>query len=98
MESVLIGLLFVAAIVFGIYKGAMADVGSSPNEHVVCPHCQSRGTVTATTVKRKQGISGGKATGALLTGGVSLFATGLSRKQQITRMKCGKCRVEWDVA
>jgi len=37
------------------------------------------------SVKAKQGISGGKATGAILTGGVSLLATGLSRKANLTR-------------
>lgn len=65
---------------------------------VVCPHCQQAGRVTAKRVKVKAGVSGGKATGAVLTGGLSLFATGLSRKQQVTEMRCGNCGVTWHVA
>ena len=63
-----------------------------------CPHCGVSGQVTTRSVNRKQGISGGKATGAVLTGGASLFATGLSRKQSMTRMSCGNCGTGWDVA
>jgi len=58
---------------------------------MVCPHCQSRGTVKTKSVKQKKGISGGKATAALLTGGVSLLATGLSRKEKLTQARCTKC-------
>lgn len=64
----------------------------------VCPHCQTVGSVTAREVKQKQGISGGKATGAVLTGGVSMLATGLSRKQKVTEMKCSNCKTVWHVA
>ena len=51
---------------------------------MVCPHCQEKGHVRTQPVTRKKGVSGGKATAALLTGGVSLLATGLSRKEQST--------------
>lgn len=47
----------------------------------ICPHCQTKGFVRTMPVKRKKGISGAKATGALLTAGVSILATGLSRKE-----------------
>ena len=63
-----------------------------------CPHCGHVGCVTKTLVQRKQGVSGGKATGALLTAGFSLALTGLSRKQQMSHMTCSNCRMEWDVA
>jgi DNA-directed RNA polymerase subunit RPC12/RpoP len=63
-----------------------------------CPHCGQTGCVTKQLVERKQGISGGKATGALLTVGFSLALTGLSRKQQMSHMKCANCHMEWDVA
>jgi hypothetical protein len=43
----------------------------------------------------KQGISGGKATGAVLTMGVSMLATGLSRKQKVTKANCKNCASEW---
>lgn len=62
---------------------------------LVCPHCQTQGYVTTTPVKVKTGISGGKATAALLTGGVSLLAVGLSRKQAVTSAKCSNCGSTW---
>jgi hypothetical protein len=46
-------------------------------------------------VKVKRGISGGKATGAVLTGGVSMLATGLSRKEAATKATCGNCGSRW---
>ena len=65
------------------------------NPQMICPHCQTKGNVYTEQVKMKQGISGGKATGAVLTGGLSLLATGLSRKQKVTKAKCGTCQSEW---
>lgn len=62
---------------------------------MVCPHCQTCGGVTTEPVKVKRGVSGGKATGAVLTGGLSLFATGLSRKETVTRARCSNCHQEW---
>jgi len=64
---------------------------------IVCPHCQTLGSVTTRVVKRKSGVSGGKATGAVLTAGWSLLATGLSRKEKVTEMRCGNCGVTWSV-
>jgi hypothetical protein len=46
-------------------------------------------------VKLKKGISGGKATGAVLTAGFSILATGLSRKESATQATCGNCRMSW---
>ena len=40
----------------------------------------------------KIGVSGGKATGAVLTGELSLLATGLSRKHKVTELTCKKLR------
>lgn len=65
------------------------------NEKVVCPHCREAGGVVAREKKSKKGISGGKATGAVLTGGLSVLATGLSRKQKVTRFECRNCGVKW---
>jgi hypothetical protein len=47
---------------------------------------------------RKEGISGGKATGAVLTGGLSILATGLSRKQAWKSLTCSNCKMHWFVA
>ena len=65
---------------------------------IVCPHCQTAGKVTSREVKQKQGLSGGKVTGAVLTGGISMLGTGLSRKAKVTEMKCGNCATVWHVA
>ena len=62
---------------------------------LICQHCQTVGLVRTKSVKVKAGISGGKATAALLTGGLSILATGLSRKQQLTEAWCGNCESTW---
>jgi len=64
---------------------------------IVCPHCQTRGQVRTQRKRVKRGVSGGKATGALLTGGLSLLGTGLSRKETVTEMRCGNCHTTWTV-
>lgn len=63
---------------------------------MICPHCQTKGSVSTTDVKRKKGISGAKATGAILTGGISLLATGLSRKEDMTQAHCQNCNCTWE--
>jgi len=67
----------------------------SLNPALVCPHCQARGKVRTKGLKVKKGISGAKATGAVLTGGVSLLATGLSRKEATTQAHCDNCNSTW---
>lgn len=62
---------------------------------IVCPFCQTAGRVTGVPGKRKKGISGGKATGAILTGGVSLLAVGLSKKARGLNCKCWNCDMSW---
>jgi hypothetical protein len=97
MESALVVIAVVAFVGFALYKG-VTDEPPPPNPQIVCPHCTSRGTVTTKAAVRKRGISGGKATGALFTGGLSMVATGLSRKQHMTQMRCSNCGTAWDVA
>jgi hypothetical protein len=65
------------------------------NPALICPHCQQRGAVRTRPVDQKSGLSGGKATAALLTGGVSLVATGLSNSERRTESWCGSCRSTW---
>lgn len=67
-------------------------------DKIVCPHCQVRGEVTATSTVRGQGISGGKATAGLLTGGASLLVAGLSKNQRMRLLRCGNCGSEWAVS
>jgi hypothetical protein len=62
---------------------------------LLCPHCQKKGTVRTKKTKRKKGVSGAKATGALLTGGLSILVTGLSRKEDETRAHCDNCDCTW---
>jgi hypothetical protein len=62
---------------------------------VVCPHCHQKGSVRSQLESVKKGISGAKATGAIMTGGLSTVVTGLSRKEQVTRMHCGHCQMTW---
>jgi hypothetical protein len=66
------------------------------NPEIICPHCQTKGYVYTQTVNRKKGISGTKATAALLTGGLSILATGLSRKEEQKEAYCDNCHAIWD--
>ena len=65
------------------------------NPAMVCPHCAATGAVYTKLVTQKIGISGGKATAALLTGGASLLVAGLSRKAKITEAHCTECNNTW---
>ena len=66
-----------------------------PSAEIVCPHCQARGGVRTRRVKAKKGVSGGKATAAILTSGLSLLAVGLSRQETITEASCSLCESVW---
>jgi hypothetical protein len=76
-------------------EGRELFLHGSPNPNMVCPHCCIKGKVRTKIVVNKRGVSGGKATAALLTGGVSLLATGLSRKESGTQAWCGNCTNQW---
>ena len=65
------------------------------NPQIICPHCQWKATVRTKPIKKKAGISGGKATAAILTGGASMLATGLSRKEALTQAHCDNCKSTW---
>jgi len=66
-----------------------------PNDVMICPHCQTKGKVRTKMITQKVGVSGAKATGAILTGGVSLLATGLSQKENKTQAHCDNCGATW---
>ncbi|ACD95394.1 hypothetical protein [Trichlorobacter lovleyi] len=68
----------------------------SLNPVMLCPHCNEKGHIRTKPVVHKKGISGGKATAAIFTGGVSLLATGLSRKEKSTQAYCASCNNSWD--
>jgi len=72
------------------------DIAHGPlNPAMICPHCQTKGGVRTRAVRAKAGVSGGKATMALLTGGLSLLATGLSRTEIVTHAHCNCCGNNW---
>lgn len=79
-----------------IGKAFAEDKWGKLNPAMICPHCQQKGAVRAKPVERARGISGGKAIGALLTGGVSLVATGISRHEKQTQAHCDNCGSTWD--
>ena len=62
---------------------------------IVCPYCNALGCVGLKKVERKSGLHGGKATVGLFTGGLSLLATGLSRKMPSLEYKCYSCGAKW---
>jgi hypothetical protein len=71
------------------------DIFGRVNLQLICPHCETKGRVRTKYVKKKTGISGGKATAAVLTGGLSMLATGLSRKESLTQAHCENCGSTW---
>lgn len=92
----LIHIAIAGAFIVGAIKGTMS-LFPKANPKIVCKFCGVTGRVTVQDVDRKQGISGGKATGAVLTGGASLLVTGLSKVQGCKQLACGNCGMEWDV-
>lgn len=66
-----------------------------PDTRIQCPHCGLTGQVRTKEAKQKRGISGGKATAALLTVGTTMLVTGLSRKQKVTEAHCSNCESRW---
>ena len=65
------------------------------NPKLLCPHCGARGLVHTQDVRIKSGLSGGKVMAGLMTGGLSLLATGLSRKNTMTEAWCANCQSIW---
>lgn len=62
---------------------------------VICPYCQTKGTTRTKNTIQKTGISGAKTTAAVLTGGVSILATGLSQKENVFRAHCDHCKMTY---
>jgi hypothetical protein len=78
-----------------IAAGLLGIPVETASPEIICPQCRVKGYVTTSHVKKKSGISGAKATGAVLTGGLSVFATGLSRKEGVTEAHCTNCGSTW---
>lgn len=58
---------------------------------VVCPYCRTSGHVYVNRELQKTGFSTAKTTFGVLTGGLSLLATGLAKKGIITTAHCRNC-------
>lgn len=64
-------------------------------QEMISPHWGQKSCVRAGLAKRTVGISGGKVTTALLTGGLSILGTGLSQKEWVTKAECDNCGCSW---
>lgn len=104
--AIFFGIVAVVALVIALVGSASGPTGDSDatqhlsaygpvNPTLICPHCQKTGRVHTKPVRQKKGISGAKATGAVLTGGLSMLATGLSRKEALTEAHCDNCGSTW---
>jgi hypothetical protein len=87
--------IFLIGVMLSPSSNSTLSMGASGSSQLICPHCQTKGSVTTRKVTKKAGISGAKATGAILTGGLSILATGLSRKEQLTESHCSHCNSTW---
>lgn len=67
-----------------------AQLFGSLNEHLICPHCQTKGSVRAKSVSRTE-TSTGKVGGILKTN------TKSSITKYVTQHHCDECRTTWDV-
>lgn len=64
-------------------------------DRIICPLCQTKGSVNRKQVLRNQGVSGTKLAVAFITGGLSLFIIGLSRYEHETEFTCTNCGSSW---
>lgn len=71
------------------------EKNKNKSKNITCPHCHEKGYVKIKRVNVRRGISGGKAVGGLLTGGISLLLVGLSRMEEVTKAKCTNCNSAW---
>ncbi len=92
---VLIMMIPLAAGIVGGLTATPEKTYGPINPPMVCPHCNTAGTVRTKTIMQKKGISGGKATAAVLTDGLSLLVTGLARKERKTQAHCTRCNNTW---
>lgn len=65
------------------------------NFALICQHCQTKGKVHTKPVDKKTGLSFTKAGFGLLTGGVSILGTGLSKVDTMTQAHCDNCNSTW---
>ena len=74
---------------------ALLERLGSKNQKIVCPHCQKAGFVRTKIIMQDKGIHGSKVAAAVITGGITVLAGGLSRKEQMTKAHCENCNSDW---
>jgi hypothetical protein len=87
--------ILISAWWYTVATNANGGIPLSP--HVMCPHCQTKGQMLLERAAVKQGISGAKMTGALLTGGASILATALYGTQWVQKATCLNCQTAWSI-
>lgn len=102
MEGVIYVLIGFGIAGFIIYKTTFSPEArqqamsrAEAQKLIICSYCHQAGGVTVRNIQQKQGVSGGKATSALLTGGASLLAVGLSKKGMVNELTCSRCQMKW---
>ena len=68
----------------------LAYAFGSKNEHLVCPHCQTKGEVRAKRVSRTVTTTGN-------VGGILKTDTNSQTINHVTQHHCDKCGTTWDV-
>jgi len=103
LAGVLVSGTFLAGSIYFAWKESLdrqeqerqAPIKREQDARIFCPHCRATGAVWTERMKQKKGISGGKATAAVLTIGWSLLAVGLSRREWVTEACCANCGSRW---
>lgn len=79
-------------------QGSLSKTPAVPPQGAMnCPHCNGQKTVRVEHVKKKKGVSPGKIAAGVVTGGFSLLATGLAKKDEVNQLTCSACGMKWIV-
>ena len=79
-----------------VQEQSQPEQSPRPVGQIECLYCHSSGTVVVQKVKKKKGVSPGKATAGILTLGVSLVGTGLAKKEVVSQLTCAACGMTWE--
>lgn len=64
---------------------------------MICPHCQTKGSVSVSSERRKAGLSFPKLFLLVFTAGISFFFVGLARKESYNEASCANCSAKWNL-
>lgn len=77
-------------------RGPVAPPAHHPQAAIVCRFCHERGGVGVDVRTQRAGIDATKAGAAMLTGGASVLAVGLTGERKVHRLTCATCQMTWD--